>query len=85
MGRRAARGATLDEYREFYGLGSGIVDALAHNDMKEEEMKSHSLTRQFRRSFLAMGTAAGLAGLLEKPTASAVSINRSNRLPAKQM
>ena len=46
-----------------------------HNDVKGEEMKSHSLTRQSRRSLLAMGTAAGLAGLLEKPTASAVPIN----------
>jgi polygalacturonase len=75
MGRRAARGAAVDEYREFYGLGSTIANAVVHNDVKEEEMKLHSLTRQSRRSLVAKGTAVGLAGPLPKPTASAVSIN----------
>jgi len=33
----------------------------------EEEMKPHSLTRQYRRSLLSMGTAASLAGLWRSP------------------
>jgi hypothetical protein len=51
------------------------VDGIVRNECEKAEMKPHSLTRQSRRSLLAMGTAAGLAGLLEKPTASAVPIN----------
>ena len=51
------------------------MDGLVHDECEKAEMKPHSFTRQSRRSLLAIGTAAGLAGLLEKPTASAVSIN----------
>ncbi len=57
------------------------MDAPGHNDVKEHEMKPDGSTLQSRRSLLAMGAAAGLAGFLETPRLSAASINKGQSAP----